>query len=134
MIESSLRCRAIQFALVVVALVLLSGCRDRSQDVAAIKKTYADFMTSMTQREFATATNYLAHELVDLPDPEGFLKECSGITNGGNHLTSDAWVRFNHSNAAFLFLGKPPTTGFGFVREANGWKLTAEVLPVKGFD
>lgn len=89
---------------------------------------------ALLKHDFNEATSYVSSDLLArYPDPEQLLIGFSrGLTNEEMkmELTSDAWIRFQHQDHAFLFPRRPPTVGQGFVRETNGWKITVNVLPV----
>ena len=125
--------------LMILALLSVVGCSGRrSEDVAAIKKTYDEFRTALLRQDYDTATNYIASELLALhSNRQEMIKDyfrafTAPDTAADMELRGDSWVEFNRRNKskAFLFPHRPPTVGSGFVEETNGWKITVNVLPI----
>jgi hypothetical protein len=117
----------------------LGGCEDRrAADVAAIKRSYAEFTTALQQRDYDKATNYISSELLarysnhQAMIMDYFRAFTAADTAASMQLAPGAWVEFDRKDKskAFLYPHRAPTVGSGFVQETNGWKITVNVRPI----
>jgi hypothetical protein len=125
--------------LLIGAILSVAGCGDRRDaDVAAIKKTYAEFRLVLQQGDYKDASKFVSSDLLapytNRQDifKDYFRRFTATDLAASMEMTSDAWVEFDRKNKykAYLFPNRPPTVGTGFFKETNGWKITIEVLPI----
>ena len=125
--------------LLIATLLAVNGCGDRrSADVAAIKQCYVGFRGALLRQDYDAATNFISAQL--LARYSNHYQVVTGYFRGftapdlvaDSELRGDAWVKFDCKNPskAFLFPHRPPTVGQGFVKEPNGWRITADVHPI----
>lgn len=114
-------------------LALLIGCGgSRREDVKAIRAVYAEFRMELIKQNYDAATNYLSSDLLaSYPDHRKMLVDFFwAYTNAYHELNDNSRVEFRRLNEseAFLFPHEAPATGQGFVKQTNGWKITANVI------
>jgi len=133
--DENVKSGVIYLLLLVVVLSLSNGCGEkRTEDVEAIKKAYVGFGMAMIEKDYDAATNYLSSHLLMLySDHKKMLDDLFWtIVRPDEEIRDGATVRFERkdNSDAFLFPHEPPTVAHGFIRETNGWRITADVIPV----
>jgi|PlaIllAssembly_1097288.scaffolds.fasta_scaffold354212_2 hypothetical protein len=132
-------CTWARVTLLIATLLTVNGCNEqRSADVGAIKQCYADFRGALLRQDYDAATNYVSSQLLAYYSNHhqvvtGYFRRFTAPDLvAGSELRGDAWVKFDRKNPskAFLFPHRPPTVGQGFVKEPNGWRITADVHPI----
>jgi len=114
---------------------MLCGCgAKRSADVIAIKQSYSGFRSALQDHDYFKATNYISEDYLALyPKPaEKIADHFRTMPDADMELRSDSWVQFDRKDKtkAWLFPHRPPTVGYGFIHQTNGWKIKSTLFPL----
>jgi hypothetical protein len=115
----------------IFCLLFLQSCQ-RRQDIEVIKANYSSFRDALLKHDNITATKFVSFDYLTLYSPEKIPKSFSYLLETNMQLNASCWIKFDDKtkSKAWLFPQAPPTVGYQFVKETNGWKITLNVFPI----
>jgi hypothetical protein len=118
----------------VIAVVSLTGvwAMRRKADDNEIRSVYSEFRSAMLAGDFRKAETFLTTGERLAEPPEARLLTYGAITNSRVQLTKESWVEHTRAHVWFYPSGtQPGSIGYGFVKDANGWRLDGQIIAVQ---
>ena len=120
----------------VCALAALSfGCGQEGnpQDVTEIKTNYVAFRSALIASNYDRAKEFVSMRYAKIYSPQSVQRKYEKILGANGELTEKAFIRFEEDQRAWLWPQAPPeigSSGIGFIKETNGWKLEGNFIKV----